>query len=119
MSSTIDITKILSSDLKSRTSAQNLDLFIRKSGEESVVLDFTNVKFATRGFMDEFYNRFIKNSGLLPYHLEIVNIPKDINRILEIVSNTQSRSNRIPEDANFINFSSVDEMKEYLETLSI
>ena len=119
MSSTIDITKILSPDLKSRTSAQNLDLFIRKSGEESVVLDFTNVKFATRGFMDEFYNRFIKNSDLLPYHLEIVNIPKDINRILEIVSNTQSRPNRILENVNFIKFSSVGEMMDYFDTLSI
>ena len=119
MSSTIDITKILSPDLKSRTSARNLDLFIRNSGEESVVLDFINVKYATRGFIDEFYNLFIKDSNLLPYHVEIINIPKDINRILEIVSSTQSHSNRISENANFIKFNNVDEMKEYLETLSI
>ena len=117
--STIDITKILSPDLKSRISARNLDLFIRNSGEESVVLDFTNVKFATRGFMDEFYNLFIADADLLPYHLEIINIPKDINRMMEIVSSAQRRSNRKSEKANFISFSSVDEMKDYLKTLSI
>jgi len=33
----------------------------KENCKEDVVLDFSNVKFATRSFIDEFYNLFMKN----------------------------------------------------------
>ncbi len=55
---TIDITRILSQDLKSRSRANDLLLFIKNSNESEVTIDFRNVMFATRSFIDEFYNLF-------------------------------------------------------------
>lgn len=119
MSSTIDITQILSPDLKSRTSARNLDLFIRNSGEESVVLDFTNVKFATRGFIDEFYNLFLKNSDELPYRVQITNMPEDIYTILETVSKTQSGVKVIPSHIPEHKFKDVKELLQFLSSVAL
>lgn len=89
---TIDITQILSPDLKSRKRVHDLDLFIRNSGEDVVVMNFSNVKFATRSFIDEFYNLFLKDPDGLPYCVEITNVPEDIDTILETVSRTQTRT---------------------------
>ena len=57
---TIDIAAILSPDLKSRMRAQDLKQYIENSEADAVELDFQNVKFATRSFIDEFYNLFLK-----------------------------------------------------------
>lgn len=115
----IDITQILSPDLKSRVRAHDLDLFIRNSEEDAVVLDFSKVQFATRSFMDEFYNLFLKNPNNLPYHVEITNVPEDINRILESVSHTQNRVKVIPSQIPERTFGSIDELLRYLETAAL
>lgn len=116
---TIDITQILSPDLKSRARAHDLELYIQNSGEENIVLDFCNVKFATRSFIDEFYNLFMKNPDNLPFHLEIVNVPEDINSILEAVSRTHLQVKVIPSQIPERSFSSIDELLHYLKTASI
>ncbi len=48
---TIDITRILSQDLKSRSRANDLLLFIKNSNESEVTIDFRNVMFATMSFI--------------------------------------------------------------------
>ena len=55
---TIDIAAILSPDLKSRMRAQDLKQYIENSEADAVEFDFQNVNFATRSFIDEFYNLF-------------------------------------------------------------
>ena len=116
---TIDITQILSPDLKSRMRARDLELFIRNSGEDAVVLDFSNVKFATRSFIDEFYNLFLKAPGNLPYRVEITNVPEDINTILETVSRTQIRAKVIPSHTPERTFKDVNEFLNFLSCVAL
>ena len=59
---TIDVEQILSPDLKSRMRAQDLRQLIVNSETDAVELDFRGVKFATRSFIDEFYNLFFPAS---------------------------------------------------------
>ena len=116
---TIDITQILSSDLKSRARVHDLDLYIRNSGEKAIELDFINVKFATRSFVDEFYNLFLKDPDNLPYRVVITNVPEDINIILEAVSHTQTRVKVVPSHTPEHLFGSVEELLHYLKTASL
>ena len=113
---TIDITQILSPDLKSRARVHDLELFIQNSGEDVVVLDFCNVQFATRSFVDEFYNLFLKSPENLTFRVEITNVPEDINTILESVSRTQTRAKVIPARIPEKSFHSVDELVKYIKT---
>lgn len=117
---TIDITRLLSQDLKSRSRAQDLLLYVQNCDESEVVLDFQNVKFATRSFIDEFYNLFIKETANLPFKVEIDNVPADIQVMLNSVSNTQTKSkNRtIDPTVNVINFDSVDSLLKYMNTVA-
>ena len=54
---TLDITDILSQDLKSRSTVTDLRVFIEHQQAENVMIDFSKVLFATRSFIDEYYNR--------------------------------------------------------------
>lgn len=111
----IDITGILSPDLKSRARVHDLELFIQNSGEKAVILDFSNVQFATRSFVDEFYNVFLKNPEENSVKVEITNVPEDINTILEAVSRTQTRTKVIPSRIPVKSFRSVDDLVQYLK----
>lgn len=117
---TIDITRLLSQDLKSRSRAQDLLLYVQNCDEQEVVIDFQNVKFATRSFIDEFYNLFIKDTSNLPFKVEIDNVPEDIQIMLNSVSNTQTKSkNRtINATADVIKFDSMDSMLKYMSTVA-
>jgi len=37
-------------------------------------VDFKDIKFATRSFIDEFYNLFLKDASSLPFKVEITNV---------------------------------------------
>lgn len=115
---TIDITQILSADLKSRARANDLKLFIDNCEERHVIIDFQKVQFATRSFMDEFYNLFLKDKENLPWTIEIINVPEDINCLLEIVSKTQSNVSTVPETAHVESFRSIKEFLEYMGALA-
>ena len=117
---TIDITRLLSQDLKSRSRAQDLLLYVQNCDEQEIVIDFQNVKFATRSFIDEFYNLFIKETSNLPFKVEIDNVPEDIQIMLNSVSNTQTRAkNRtVNATAEVINFDSMDSMLKYMSTVA-
>lgn len=116
---TIDITQILSPDLKSRMRAQDLKLFMENSDEKSFMLDFKNVKFATRSFMDEFYNLFLKTPDTNPFRVQVTNVPVDIKAMLDAVSRTQMNVKVIPSDTSEVVFKTVDEMLHYLKTASL
>ncbi|MCQ2150242.1 MAG: hypothetical protein MJY46_00025 [Bacteroidales bacterium] len=108
----IDITSILSQDLTSRDSARRLASCIPI--EADVVFDFRNVKFATRCFIDEFYNLFLKNPSDRTRSIKITNVPKDINTMIEAVSKTQNKVKNISETAHVKSFSTVDEFIQYM-----
>ena len=116
---TIDLAQILSPDLKSRVRAQDLKLLMENSGEESFVLDFSNVKFATRSFMDEFYNLFLKTPDANSFDVQMTNVPEDIKAILDAVSRTQVNVTVIPSDIPEVTFKSVAEMLKYLKTATL
>lgn len=111
---TIDITKILSADLKSRARAHDLKLFVGNCDDKEIILDFQNVKFATRSFIDEFYNLFLKNPSDLAYSIQITNVPEDINTMIETVSKTQYRIRTIRETAHVKAFTTIDEFMQYM-----
>ena len=115
---TIDIAQILSPDLKSRMRAQDLQLLMVNSGEETFIIDFHGVKFATRSFIDEFYNLFLKNPSANDFTVEITNVPEDIKLMFDAVSRTQVKVKVIPADTPEVISKNVDELVNYLSTVT-
>lgn len=114
---TIDIAAILSPDLKSRMRAQDLKLLIENSGADAVEMDFQGVKFATRSFIDEFYNIFLKNAEANSFSLELINVPSDIKAMLDAVSRTQVRAKVIPSQSQEVSFKDLKELMNYFSTV--
>lgn len=114
---TIDIADILSPDLKSRMRAQDLKLLIANSGADAVEMDFHGVKFATRSFIDEFYNLFIKTPDANAFHVELTNVPEDIKQMLDAVSRTQVQAKVIPSQSQEVSFKNVKEFLNYFSTV--
>ena len=113
----IDIAAILSPDLRSRMRAQDLKLLIINSGVDAVEMDFKDVKFATRSFIDEFYNLFLKNGEANTFRVELTNVPADIKAMLDSVSRTQVRAKVIPSESQEVSFKNVKEFLNYFSTL--
>lgn len=114
---TIDIAAFLSPDLKSRMRAQDLKHLIENSGADSVVIDFQGVKFATRSFIDEFYNLFLKAPEANAFRVQITNVPADIKAMLDSVSRTQVRTNVIPSQSQEVSFEDVSDFLRYFSTV--
>ncbi len=110
---TIDIAAILSPGLKSRMWAQDLKQYIENSEADAVEFDLQNVKFATRSFIDEFYNLFLKAPEENAFRVELANVPEDIATMLETVSRTQVRANMIPSQAKEVSFKDVSELLHF------
>ena len=115
---TIDIAQFFSPDLKSRMRAQDLKLLIENTQEEVVELDFSGVKFATRSFIDEFFNLFLKNPTANAFRVELSNVPEDIKAMFDAVSRTQVRANVIPSQTKEMSFKNVKEFLNYLSSVT-
>jgi len=111
---TIDMAQILSTDLKSRMQAQDLKLYMENSEGIAFALDFCHVKFATRCFMDEFYNLFLKDSKANGFSVEITNVPEDIKALLDAVSRTQVKTTVVPSSTPEVTFKTVKEFMSFL-----
>ena len=96
---------------------QDLKLLIENSGADAVEMDFKGVKFATRSFIDEFYNLFLKKTEVNTFRVELTNVPADIKAMLESVSRTQVRANVIPSESQEVSFKNVKEFLNYFSTL--
>lgn len=116
---TIDIAAILSPDLKSRMRAQDLKQLIENSGADAVVIDFQGVKFATRSFIDEFFNLFLKTPEANVFRVELANVPADIKAMLDSVSRTQVRANVIPSQSQEVSFEDVADFLRYFSTVAM
>ena len=113
---TIDITEILGPTLQSRVRVHDVEQYIINSQVNDVELDFNNVKFATRSFMDEFYRVFLSNIHNNRFHIHLANLPSDINSLLESVSRTQSGVPTVKATANVTEFNNIAEAEEFLKT---
>lgn len=71
---------------RNHTNGFTFKLLIDNSGVDSVVIDFQGVKFATRSFIDEFYNLFLKTPDANAFRVELANVPADIKAMLDSVS---------------------------------
>ena len=122
---TINIAEILSPDLSFRAQARGFRQFVEENdATDSVTVDFSGVRFASRAFLDEFYNLFLSPSDAdsSPFKVEVVNLPASIAAMLEAVvkSNTQPRVHPAgpgPE-ASTVKFKSVEEMLDFFGSKS-
>ena len=86
---------------------------------DAVTVDFSGVQFASRAFMDEFYNLFLSPSvaASCAVKVEVVNLPASVAALLEAVerTNTQphSHSAATEPEASVIKFTSVEEMNAF------
>lgn len=114
----IDITTFTGCDLKSRIAARELYDMILNQNITAVVIDFKNVSFATRSFIDEFYNLFFVKSDI---HAELLHVSSEIQAMFDTVKSTQHRVKPIYKNRNsekVIHFSSITEVNKFLSSLS-
>ncbi len=116
MKTQIDITTILSPDLKSRLAVDDLLLYIKNTGSKEVVVDFSGVKFATRSFIDEYYNVLMKSSHE-NIKIETVKIPEDIQVIFDAVKRTQHKAKNIKLDGTVIKCTTMDDVRKAFSML--
>jgi len=110
----IYISQILSDDLKSRSAVRSLYHTLKSMDLNELVFDFSNVNFASRSFIDEFYNVFIKQ-----HSATIENVPDKIASIFDAVSRTQERNEkRIVKKNDTKSFKSVDDFCSYMTKIA-
>lgn len=117
MKTTIDITSILGVDIKSRVSAQDFRQYIINTGAEDVVVDFGNVKFATRSFLDEFYNLFLKDG--VSTKVKVVNMPEDLEQVLCAVKNTQYKPKSGATIGDVTRCETIDDFRKCLSSITL
>ena len=118
----IGIASLLSPDLKSRTAVSDLLMYVKSMRDNDVRIDFANVQFATRSFMDEYYNTFVDDHGQLgDIRVESVNLPDDIKYMLNVVSQTQTGKKIYADPANTTihKFDTVAEMLAHMKTMCV
>lgn len=116
----VDITTFAGRDLKSRITVRNLydSIFDHDDVEMSVKIDFINVNFATRSFIDEFYNVFLNSATI---KTELVNVSPEIQEMIKAVKSTQRKTKTAfvkPYMDSVVEFSSISEANKYLHSLS-
>lgn len=114
----IDISKIISPDLKSRSVVRDFDLYVKNLGISGVLVDFANVKFATRSFIDEFYNTFMK-PGASNVEIELENVPFDLVAVFDAVKSTQKRPKSRNNTGSVVYLDSMNELKKFFNALTL
>ncbi len=115
---TINIAEILSPDVGLRALARGFRQFVDENYavEDAVTVDYSGVQFASRAFLDEFYNLFLSPSAAAScsVKVEVVNLPAYIATLLEAVvrTNTQLRVHSADAESKtaVVEFGSVEEM---------
>ncbi len=119
---TLDITSLLGPDLKTRNTVADVLLLVNNCHDSEVTIDFANVKFATRSFIDEYYNTFMLHRiGECKANVSTVNVPDDIKFIFNAVSKTQTGRKTYKEPANthIHHFKTVEELNAWLLNLPL
>ena len=116
---TIDITTILGSELKSRTSARDFAKYLQNMEIREARVDFSHVKSVTRSFMDEFYHLLVRKDNAQGIQLELMNMDIQAQEFLRAVKETANapRKTVVADGARFFNPASIKQLSEYLTTL--
>jgi len=114
---TIDVTSILGPDLKSRLAVNDVLTYVKNTGDDDIVLDFSRVQFATRSFMDEFYNTFVKPGCV--FHVSLVGMPGDIAYMLKVVSTTQTKAKHMESVGEVTYCTSLEELNQCLASIKL
>ncbi len=80
-------------------------------------MDFKGAKFATRSFIYDFYNLFLKTPDANTFRVELTNVPSDIKAMQGAVSRKQIRVNVIPSQSQEVAFKDVNDLLDYFNTL--
>ena len=115
----IDITTILGAELKSRTSARDFSKYLQNMGIVEAQVDFSRVKSVTRSFMDEFYHLLVREDNAQGVRLDMVNMDTQAQEFLKAVKITADAPRKMtsPDNARFLNPTSIQQLSEYLATL--
>jgi hypothetical protein len=92
-------------------------MFMKNTGESSFIIDFSDVQFVTRSFMDEFYNGVIKPT-CPGFRVRLEQVPTDIQTVLDVVKGTQKSRKKQANSGSVLTFKSLDEVSEYLKGLA-
>lgn len=114
----VDIANQMSQNLKSRVLVRDFYDLILDLEVESLVLDFRNVRFASRSFMDEFYNVFVEGAD---FKTKLIHVSPELQTLLDTVRETQHRRKNYKlkrMSDNVKSFSTVSEINEFLSSLS-
>lgn len=107
------ISEILSTDLKSRALVATLADILDKYNTKDIILDFKDVYFATRSFIDEFYNVMLRER-----HYKVENMNNDIQYLLDVVKGTQNAKKTVETKYKEVVCSSVNEFCDKLTELA-
>lgn len=116
---TIDITNILGTELKSRTSARDFAIYLRNMQMDEVCVDFSRVNSVTRSFMDEFYQLLLKTGNSLNANIQLQNMNEQVETFLNSVKQVSARPRpaiKTP-NARFVNLQTVQQLNEYLASI--
>lgn len=116
MENVIKVADVLqTSSLALRTCVELLLEDPEMSQPGSLVFDFSGIEFASRSFMDEFFNRLIVDQ-----HASVKNMSKNLEELLFSVSKTQtsSRKRRGIEGLRIDTVNNLDELNSQLKGLS-
>ena len=116
---TIDITTILGSELKSRTSARNFAKYLQNMEIREAQVDFSHVKSVTRSFLDEFYHLLVRKDNAQGIQLELTHMDVQAQEFLKVVevNSDAPRKTAALDNARFLNPATFQQLSEYLTTL--
>lgn len=116
---TIDITTILGSELKSRTSARDFAKYLQNMEIREAQVDFSHVKSVTRSFMDEFYHLLVRKDNTQGIQLELTHMDVQAQEFLKAVKVTADapRKTAALDNARFLNPATFQQLSEYLSAL--
>lgn len=118
---TIDITTILGTELKSRTSARDFAAYLRNMKVTEAYVDFSRVKSVTRSFMDEFYQLLLKADRVRYTTLILQNMNQQTEVFLESVKQSSNHPRPVIDEgsnARFVNLQTVQQLNEYFESIN-
>ena len=116
---TIDITNILGTELKSRTSARDFATYLRNMQMDEVCVDFSRVNSVTRSFMDEFYQLLLKAGNSLNANIHLQNMNEQIEIFLNSVKQVSAHPRPAIKTPNtrFVNLQTIQQLDEYLASI--
>lgn len=100
--------------LNTREAAVQLTNLIRDNPCEVIELDFTDIEFMSRSFADQYIKEELQLKAKFNVSIDIINANVEIIKILNVVSNTQHKTNREFSPIPIYKFSNPKLLSDYL-----